>query len=77
MYKAMIKFQEYLISENYIKKGGIVDFKNSLMELKNLKNNIIHRGCPIDQSKCKDLVKKTRKFTSKYSIELWNSDILD
>ncbi|WP_414470387.1 hypothetical protein [Methanobacterium sp. ACI-7] len=76
MFKALNQFQQFLKSENKIKKGGIIDFKNSLLELKSYRDNIIHRGYNVEKSKCEDLVEKAREFTSKYSIELWDSDIL-
>jgi len=76
--KALTKFQEDVLKKKKkIKNSDTIDYKNSLIELKNYRDNIIHAGYQIDKNKCEFLVADARKFVSKFSLEVYKMDILD
>jgi hypothetical protein len=77
MPNALNKFQDFLKENKIIKKSDTIDYKNSLMDLKSYRDNIIHKAYSIDKNKCETLVVDARKFVSKFSLEVYQMDILD
>jgi hypothetical protein len=77
MVEALKEFEDYLKSKNELNQGANIDYKNSLIDLKNHRDDIIHRGHGIDEAKCTYLINEARLFTSKFSFKIFKIDILN
>jgi hypothetical protein len=76
MRDAIEKFQVFLQNKKIIKSGDVLSFRNSLDRLAYLRDQIVHKAINVSTSDCLPLIEDSIKFVKKYSLLIFNFDIL-
>ena len=76
MKDALDQFQTYLQQKKLIKPTEAVLCRNSLDRLAYLRNQIVHKAIDVPESECRGLINDAQRFVAKYSLQIFNFNVL-